>query len=148
VKALFVVLSIAVMVSGIILYCPGFFPGSSSRPIKNPAVSRENYAKIKRGMELWEVTSILGPGEVAQLVPRRLERVFKHEHGVATADEKGNRHLSEDDAKKLGKKIGELAPFFLPEERKIVWRSGDKAIYVTFHDDKVIERMEANLFRE
>lgn len=150
VKALFVVVIFAVVVSGIALYRLGFFPGSAmqapSQPIKNPAVTRENYAKIKQDMDLWDVTSIMGPGEVAEVVESKRQRYFKYERGTISVDDEGNP-LSNDAARDLGKKVGE-GSFVTPTVKKMVWRSGDKAIHVTFVDDKVAKRKEENLFRE
>jgi serine/threonine protein kinase len=67
----------AAVLGGIALYRLAFTPGSLGQssgssgpsqnpPVKNPAITRENYAKIKPGMNSWDVCDILGPGKVLQ----------------------------------------------------------------------------------
>ena len=103
---------------------------------RDPIVTKENYAKIKQDMSSWEVDDILGsgvPGTEKGLIVDAQGR-FKEwtRNGGDYNDVTGT--IKEHD----GKPKQEI-------RRDMVWRDGERAIIVTFLNDKVVARRNQNL---
>ena len=99
----------------------------------NPNVTKDNYVKIKPEMTSWEVSDILGSGEIVR------------EEGFIV-DAAGNY-------KKYGpgyQETGTVSPHNgKPSQeikQEVVWRNGEQAIRVTFLSNKAVSKKEDRLF--
>jgi hypothetical protein len=115
------------------------FRGSSAGPgAENPFVTREEYMKIKPDMSEWEVTDLLGPGvEVsADDYSRDANGHYRHvtRRGGVAHEETGN--------------VGAVTQPVSYSMKELMWQSGERAIYVTFHDGKVSSKREQGLYRK
>jgi serine/threonine protein kinase len=113
-------------------------PGKQARP-RNPFVTRENYIKIEPGMEMWEVTDLLGAGEVVEEVG------YVRDASGNFRRWSRNRSVGNFEDGTESKHDGKLVRMIT---QTVEWRSGDKAIVVTFENDKAIRKNEVGLYRE
>jgi serine/threonine protein kinase len=119
---------ILVGIMGLINY-RALFPGASrdGRDM-NPHVTRENYDKIMPDMTAWEVDEVLGSGGKGRL----LDSLGQYAEVWRPGDQKV---------------VFEKG---IPREfrQEVLWRSGAKAIFVSFLNNRVVAKREEGLDRE
>jgi hypothetical protein len=106
---------------------------------RNHNVTKENYIKIKPEMSSWEVTDLLGSGEIVKedgLIIDAQGNFKKYTRGSGVYNETTGTVNGHD-----GKPKQEI-------KQEIVWRDGSKAIYLTLSNNKVVSKREEGLYRE
>jgi hypothetical protein len=113
--------------------------GAGDSNKRNPNVTKETYVKIKPEMSSWEVDDLLGAGQIIAeegFIVDAQGRYRKYRHGGAVEEESTGTVNGPD-----GQAKQEI-------KQEVVWRDGGKAIYVTFLNNKVVNRREEGLYRE
>ncbi|OWK41855.1 hypothetical protein FRUB_03933 [Fimbriiglobus ruber] len=105
---------------------------------KNPNVTKDNYVKIKPEMTSWEVSDILGAGEVVAergMVVDAAGRFKKYSRQGGSYDEQTGTVSGHD-----GKPSEEIT-------QEVVWRNSNTAIYATFLNNKIVNKKEDGLYK-